>query len=321
MRKPPVIENYAPVDPRLIGPGAPEWPERLNELGSQRPPRKLQVTGREIDPGARSVAVVGTRRPTAAGIEAAATLARGLAEASFVVVSGLALGIDAVAHKAALEAGGHTIAVIGCGADLNYPRKNLPIRRRIEKEGTVVSEYEIGEPPMQHHFPERNRIIAGLSEAVVVVEGSETSGALITARIALEANRSVFAVSGSFRNPQAAGPNELIRAMQATPVSKVEHIFDELAPGLVWGDDPRSRASTVDEAEATILAVLDDTPVPPDFLVAHTDMDQGLVLLTLSKLEIRGLVKRWNGAYEITTAGARVRSALENPLERAGSMR
>ncbi len=310
MRKPPVIENYDPVDPRLIGPGNAEWPERLNELGSQRPPMRLRVTGRAIDPAARSVAVVGTRRPTAAGIEAAATLSRGLAEANFVVVSGLALGIDAVAHKAALEAGGHTIAVIGCGADLNYPRKNLPIRQGIETEGTVASEYEIGEPPMQHHFPERNRIIVGLSEAVVVVEGSETSGALITARIALEANRSIFAVSGSFRNPQAAGPNELIRTMQATPVSKVQHIFDELAPGLVWGDDPRNRASNVDEAEAMVLATLDDVAVAPDFIVSHANLDQGLVLLTLSKLEIRGLVKRWNGAYEITTSGARLRSAL-----------
>ena len=310
MKKPPVIENYSPINPRLIGPGNDEWPERLNELGCHRPPRKLNVTGREIDSCARSVAVVGTRRPTAAGIEAAATLARGLAEARFTVVSGLALGIDAVAHRAALEAGGPTIAVIGCGHDLNYPRKNLPIRRRIEEEGTIVSEYENGEPPMQHHFPERNRIIVGLSEAVVVVEGSATSGALITGRIALEANRSIFAVSGSFRNPQAVGPNELIRAMQATPVSKVQHIFDELAPGLVWGDDPKSQASEVDEAEASILTILDDAPVAPDFIVSHTKMDQGLVLLTLSKLEIRGLLKRWNGAYEITTSGARVRSAL-----------
>ncbi|MGH2756642.1 MAG: DNA-processing protein DprA, partial [Actinomycetota bacterium] len=173
MMNPSVIENYAPVNPRLIRPGDTEWPERLNELGSQRVPRRLHVTGRRIDSAARSVAVVGTRRPTAAGIEAAATLARGLAEANFVVVSGLALGIDAVAHKAALEAGGHTIAVIGCGTDLNYPRKNLRIRRRLEDEGTVVSEYESGEPPMRHHFPERNRIIVGLTEAVVVVEGSE----------------------------------------------------------------------------------------------------------------------------------------------------
>jgi len=321
MINPSVIENYAPVNPRLIGPCDDEWPERLNELGSRRVPTRLHVAGRGIDPAARSVAVVGTRRPTAAGIEAAATLARGLAEANFVVVSGLALGIDAVAHKAALDAGGHTIAVIGCGADLNYPKKNLRIRRRIEDEGTVVSEYEIGEPPMRHHFPERNRIIVGLTEAVVVVEGSESSGALITARIALEANRSIFAVSGSFRNPQAAGPNELIRTMQATPVAKVQHIFDELAPGLVWGDDSRNKAANVDGEEAAVLATLDDVPVAPDFIVAQTDMGQGLVLLTLSKLEIRGLVKRWNGAYEITSSGARVRSALEAPSERVGSAR
>jgi DNA processing protein len=271
----------------------------------------LFLAGRNIDPEARTVAVVGTRGPTAAGIEAAQMIAGGLAQAGFVVVSGLAIGVDAAAHRAALEANGHTIAVIGSGMDLNYPKSNLALRRRIDAEGTIVTEYPEGVPPLQHHFPLRNRIIVGLSEAVVVVEGSIKSGALISGRIALDANRYVFAVPGSIRNPYAAGPNELIRCQEATPITEVQHIFDELAPELVWGDDALPLGPVaLDDNQARVLGVLDDSSVTADFIVSQTQMAQGLVLLALSKLEIRGLARRWNGAYELTTAGARIRAAL-----------
>ena len=310
MIAPSKLSDHNQIHPRLIAPGSSEWPARLGELGPHRPPARLYVSGRDIDPQARAVAIVGTRRPTAAGLEAAHMLGKGLAEAGFTVVSGLALGIDAAAHRAALEAGGHTIAVIGCGMDLNYPRKNERLRRRIDAVGTVVSEYPNGTPPLPHHFPLRNRIIVGLTEGVIVVEGSVKSGALITGRLALDANRSVFAVPGSFRNPYATGPNELIRCMEATAITDVQHVFDDLAPGMVWADSQSSGGSaSIDEAEARILALLDDVAVTPDFLVTESHLDQGEVLLTLSKLEIRGLAKRWNGAYELTSAGARQRSA------------
>ncbi|MGH2752102.1 MAG: DNA-processing protein DprA [Actinomycetota bacterium] len=313
MKAPPKLQNYQPSNPRLIAPGSGEWPERLSELGPHKPPSKLYVSGREIDPDAKTVAVVGTRRPTAAGIEAAEMLARGLAEANFVVVSGLALGIDAAAHRAALEAGGHTIAVIGCGSDLNYPSRNEGLRRRIDGVGTVVSEHENGVPPLAHHFPLRNRIIVGLSQGVIVVEGSVKSGALITGRLALDANRSVFAVPGSIRNAVAAGPNELIRCMEATAITQVQHVFDDLAPGMVWVDQESfGGPASIDDAEAAVLNLLDDTAVTPDFILAETDLEHGQVLLTLSKLEIRGLAKRWNGAYELTGTGARLRAALTN---------
>jgi len=303
--------DHSPVNPRVISPASSEWPIRLGELGPHQPPSKLFVSGRAIDPGARAVAIVGTRRPTAAGLEAAHMLGKGLAEAGFTVVSGLALGIDAAAHRAALEAGGHTIAVIGCGMDLNYPARNERLRRRIDSVGTIVSEYPDGTAPLPHHFPLRNRIIVGLTEGVIVVEGSIKSGALITGRIGLDANRAVFAVPGSFRNPHAAGPNELIRCMEATAITEVQHVFDELAPGMVWRDGESSGGSaTIDGAEGKVLALLDDVSVTPDFLVAESHLEQGEVLLALSKLEIRGLAKRWNGAYELTGAGARLRSAL-----------
>jgi DNA processing protein len=311
MKPPPPIPNHHPVNPRIIAPGSNEWRQGLDELGPHTPPQKLFLAGRNIDPEARTVAVVGTRRPTAAGIEASQMIAGGLAQAGFVVVSGLAIGVDAAAHRAALEANGHTIAVIGSGMDLNYPKSNLALRRRIDAEGTIVTEYPEGVPPLQHHFPLRNRIIVGLSEAVVVVEGSIKSGALISGRIALDANRFVFAVPGSIRNPYAAGPNELIRCQEATPITEVQHIFDELAPELVWGDDALPLGPVaLDDNQARVLGVLDDSSVTADFIVSQTQMAQGLVLLALSKLEIRGLARRWNGAYELTTAGARIRAAL-----------
>ena len=315
MKPPPPIPDHDPVNSRIIRPGSDEWPERLNELGPHTPPRLLRAAGRDIEPRARTVAVVGTRRPTAAGVEAAQMVARGLAQANFVVVSGLAIGIDAAAHRASLEAGGHTIAVIGGGMDLNYPKNTLSLRKRIDAEGTVVTEHPDGVPPLQHHFPQRNRIIVGLSEAVVVVEGSIKSGALISGRIALDANRSVFAVPGSIRNPYAAGPNELIRCQEATPITDVQHIFDELAPGLVWGEDAPENALPLgpvglDSDQVKVLAVLDDSAVTADFIVRETQLPQGLALLTLSKLEIRGLARRWNGAYELTSSGGRIRAAL-----------
>jgi DNA processing protein len=310
---PSKLADHTPINSRLISPGSSEWPARLGELGPHQPPAKLYVSGRAIDPGARTVAIVGTRRPTAAGLEAAQMLGKGLAEAGFTVVSGLALGIDAAAHRAALETGGQTIAVIGCGMDLNYPRKNERLRRRIDSVGTVVSEYANGTAPLPHHFPLRNRIIVGLTEGVIVVEGSVKSGALITGRLALDANRAVFAVPGSFRNPQAAGPNELIRCMEATAITDVQHVFDELAPGMVWMDgDSSGGPARIDEAEGKVLALLDDVSVTPDFLVAESHLEQGEVLLALSKLEIRGLARRWNGAYELTGGGARLRSALNS---------
>lgn len=311
MKPPPPIPNHNPLNPRIIAPGSSEWSYRLDELGPHSPPKKLFVAGREIDPHSKTVAVVGTRRPTAAGIEAAQMIGRGLAQAGFVVVSGLAIGIDAAAHRASLDAGGHTIAVIGSGMDLNYPKGNLALRKRIDAEGTIVTEHPKGVPPLQRHFPLRNRIIVGLSEAVVVVEGSIKSGALISGRIGLDANRNVFAVPGSIRNPYAAGPNELIRCQEATLITDVQHIFDELAPGLVWGEDALPLGPVgLDDNQRRVLDVLDDIAVTADFIVAQTQMAQGLVLLSLSKLEIRGFARRWNGAYELTTSGARIRAAL-----------
>ena len=295
-----------------LRPGRSGWPALLDELGPARRPERLYVQGRDI-PERPLIAVVGARRPTVAGLDATRILTTGLVEAGYGIVSGLARGIDAAAHEAALAAGGYTIAVLGFGLDVTYPRRNARLKQRIAAEGTLVTEYGPGTQPRALHFPQRNRIIAGLSEATLVVEGGLKSGALITARYALDANRSVFAVPGSFRNPVSAGSNELIRRSEAVLVTEVGHIFDELAPRIVWSEVPRRSLEPLSvelqEDEWAILGLLDDAPTTPDRICRELRLEVGVVALALSRLEVRGLIiKRGNG-HEITTAGARARAA------------
>jgi DNA processing protein len=275
-----------------------------------------------------SIAVVGTRRATSAGIAIAESFTRELAEAGLAIVSGLAMGIDAVAHRTALGVGAHTVAVLGCGLNLAYPRENEAIRRGIEASGTVVTEYEDETTPFKAHFPERNRIIAGLSAGVLVVEGGLRSGALITARKALESNRLVWAIPGSIRNPFAEGPNELIKKGEAALVTSVEDIFDELSPPIVWSDRQASLCANGDvngdvngehgpmqrplvvlsPDELAVLMELGDSPVTPDRICARLSFAPGRALMTLSKLETRGLIRRHPLGHEITDAGVRHRA-------------
>jgi DNA processing protein len=293
---------------RVIGPSDSEWPAHLNELGPHRPPAKLFAEGRPLHTGAPRVAIVGTRRPTAAGMEMARNLAASLAEAGVVVVSGMAVGIDAAAHQSTLKAGGRTIAVLGCGLDVAYPGRNVALKNRVAQEGTLLSEYPDGTPPERHNFPMRNRIIAGLSLGVVVVEGALTSGALVTARLAIDANRNVYAVPGSTRNPMAAGPNELIRTSQALLVTSVEHIFEDLAPNLLTsisnGRVDEGRACLSDE-EHLVLSTLDDVPTVLDALGSATGLAHGRLAVILSTLEVKALVARGRGGYCLSDAGAR----------------
>ena len=297
---------------RLIEPTDREWPALLNELGPARIPRLLYLEGKEI-PDRPMIAVVGSRRPTVAGLDATKMLVTGLVEAGFGIVSGLAAGIDAAAHQAALDAGGYTIGVLGFGLDVEYPRRNRKLKARIAVEGTLVTEFEPGTQAKAAHFPQRNRIIAGLGVATLVVEGAIRSGALITARCALDADRMVFAVPGSFRNVMAAGSNELIRTSQAALVTDVAHIFEELAPRLAFEEPPvlglGDRSIALEPAEEGVLSLLDDVGTSPDRICAELALDMGTTALALSRLEVRGLALRRGRGYQITTAGARVRAA------------
>lgn len=302
---------------RVIHRGDDEWTRSIGEFSCDPPLHRLIVEGRPLPWGRRTVAVVGSRRPTGTGIEAATAISRGLTEAGFAVVSGLAVGIDAIAHRTALDGGGHTVAVLGCGHDVDYPKVNAGLRKRIAGTGTIVSEYESGVQPEKRHFPDRNRIIAALSRAVVFVEGSLRSGGLITARHALDGNRDVFAVPGSIRNPLAAGPNELIRTCGARVVTDVSHILEDLAPGLVWDDDqeglPPVGDPAVNDVEGRILSFLDDVFTAPDRICMDLGLKWGEAALSLAALEARGYVIKRPSGYALTSGGARLRARL--PVE------
>jgi DNA processing protein len=302
--------SVGPNAVRVVRKSDEEWPTGLSELGSLAPAERLFVAGAPLPENTPTIAVVGTRRPTGAGLEAATMLSARLAEAGFAVVSGLAVGVDAAAHEAALEAGGHTIAVLGCGLDVDYPTANARLKRAIHRSGTLVSEYPLGTAPARRRFPDRNRIIAGLSLGVVVVEGGLTSGALVTARLALDANRTVYAFPGSVRNPMARGPNELIRTARAALVLGVEHIFEDLAPHLVWDRPPgpsRAPADRLDPDDEAVLDALDDVPLAPDRLGSAAGLAPGRLAVALARLEVRGLAARSGGGWLVTAAGGRAR--------------
>jgi DNA processing protein len=293
---------------RLLKPNGGEWPTQLNELGPHRTPLTLFAEGKPLPKSERAIAIVGTRRPTHSGLELAGEFARAVTEAGYAVVSGFALGIDATAHRACLEAGGHTVAVLGCGLDVNYPERHGALRRQVRARGTLVTEYEPGTPPHSYHFPSRNRIIVGLVRAVIVIEGGLRSGALITARIANDSDRTVFAVPGSPRNAVAIGPNELIRRGEAALVANPEHLFEALAPEVTW-DRPYQPGDRPDlsDSELRVLHALESVPINADQICNAFKLQPGEVSLALAKLELRGLARRTRtGRFEITEAGIRI---------------
>jgi DNA processing protein len=219
-------------------------------------------------------------------------LGRELAAAGLLVVSGLARGIDGEAHRGALEAGAPTVGVLGCGIDRDYPAVNAALSRRMEDGGLVVSEYEAGVEPAPWRFPARNRIIAGLCEAVVVVEARERSGALITADFALEEGREVFAVPGEITSALSAGANALLK-LGAAPLTSTGDVLDALgleraAPEV----DP-----DVSEAARKLLALVRDGPSGADELAAGASLDAGAVSVALTELELAGLVSAADGVY------------------------
>ena len=212
----------------LIPISALEYPPLLREISA--PPTVLHVLG-DLRLTSAALAIVGSRSPTPYGLKVAWQLARALAARGFGVVSGLARGVDTAAHQGALEAGGRTLAVLGCGADVVYPSENAALHARIRGQGAVLSEFPMGSRPQKGWFPRRNRLISGLSLGVILVEASVRSGALITARYAREQNREVFAVPGDIRTCKSAGCHQLIRD-GARLVEKVEDVVDELQH---WG--------------------------------------------------------------------------------------
>lgn len=254
------------------------------------PPSVLYVRGRLAEGDAVAVALVGTRRASPYGRAVAELLARGLVAAGVTVVSGLAKGVDAVAHRAALDAGGRTVAVLGNGPDQVYPPENTGLAQRIVERdaGAVVSEFAPGAPPDAGNFPRRNRIISGLCAATVIVEAGQRSGALITADFALEQGRDVLAVPGSILSPLSAGANSLIRD-GATPVTGVEDVLQALR--LVPDKRAARTLPLLAGDEAAVYDALGGAPRHVDDLSRALGLRAAEVAATLTVLELRGLAR------------------------------
>ena len=272
-----------------------DYPAALRQLAD--PPPVLFVRGRLGSVDARAVAVVGTRRATPYGYAVAERLARGLAAAGVTVVSGLAKGIDTAAHRAALHAGGRTVAVLGNGLDQVYPPDNAGLARRIvdEDAGAIVSEFPPGVPPDAVNFPRRNRIISGLSSATVIVEAGERSGALITADFALEQGHEVLVVPGSILSPMSVGPNELLK-QGATPVTSVQDILDALSslpPTLESPTEALARGlPQLGPEETSVWQALGGEPRHVDEIARALAAASGDVSARLALLELKGLARQ-----------------------------
>jgi DNA processing protein len=294
------------IEPHWVDTGSPHWPARLMHLES--PPHGFWQLG-TIGPSSPSVAIVGSRRATFAGVDIARSIAHDLASAGIQVVSGMALGIDAAAHSGALLAGGSTIAVLGCGIDVCYPSSHAELRSRIIASGSVITEEPEGTPPFKHNFPKRNRIIAALAHAVVVVEATERSGALSTARWAADLGRDVLAVPGSIRSRQSSGTNLLIRD-GVRPFLGIADLFEgvpELRTAV-----PETALDTLPGLAATglerfspplreILARMGTQPVHPDQVGVALGLSPALVASRLGALELAGAVMSLPGGLVART--------------------
>ena len=272
----------------------PGFPELLTHL--DHPPPLLFLRGDSSLLHAPAVAVVGSRKASEYGRGMARSMGEGLARGGVAVVSGLALGIDGAAHRGALAAGGDTIAVLGCGPDVAHPPSHRRLFQDILKRGLVVSEFLPGEAPLPHHFPRRNRLIAGLSKAVVVVEAARKSGALITVEHALDIGRDVFAVPGTVGRRQSEGAHALIRD-GAGLVTSAHDVL--LGAGLADADpDARSRGrapSGLDSRQRALWDALEAEPDHIDLLARRARLDIATAAATLSVMEVHGWVRRAPG--------------------------
>jgi DNA processing protein len=269
-----------------------DLPELLRQIHD--PPRTLFLRGSAsadvLEQGA--VAVVGARACSPYGSQVARMLGSELAAAGLVVVSGLARGVDGEAHRGALEAGGITVAVLGCGIDRDYPAAHAELARRISERGLVVSEYEPGVEPAPWRFPARNRIIAGLAAATVIVEARERSGALITADFALEDGREVFAVPGEITNSLATGTNRLL-GQGATPLTSADDVLE------LFGLSPSQRPATpvLGADAASVVERLTEGAASADELARATGLAPGPLAAALTELELAGLAAEAEGRY------------------------
>jgi len=273
---------------QALSPDSKGYPTRLKEIYDHPP--LLYVKG-NLQPDEWSLAVVGTRRPTVYGRQLTEELVADLVRQNLTIVSGLARGVDSIAHNAALEAGGRSLAVLGCGVDVIYPSENAALAGRLVENGALISEHPPGTRPRPEYFPRRNRIISGLSLGVLITEAGEDSGALITASRALEQNREVFAVPGSVLSPQSAGCNRLIQE-GAKLVRDHRDILEELNLTAMGHQAQMKELIPATEEEAQLLGCLTAEPSHIDEVCRLSHLPMATVSSTLAMMELKGMVKQ-----------------------------
>ena len=272
------------------------YPRRLKAIYD--PPAVLYLKGEIRQSDDLAVAIVGSRKTSPYGRMMTEKISQELAHEGVTVVSGMARGIDSVAHGGALSAGGRTLAVLGCGIDVIYPRENRSLFTRITEQGAVLSEFPMGSPPEAGHFPKRNRIISGLSIGVVVIQAGPESGSLITANCALEQGREVFAVPGNIGAEGSRGTHRLIKD-GAKLVESSKDILEEILPQ--WRDEairarePEVPKPSLPEEERKLYEFLEEDPTYIDVIIRETRIDPGRVSSLLLNLELKGLIVQWPG--------------------------
>ncbi len=290
------LKKITHIGVRLVTQADQEYPVNLTHLHD--PPPFLYVRGSFVPEDRVAIAIVGSRFASVYGKGVARDLARGLAEKGVTIISGLARGIDAEAHRAALAAGGRTLAVLGSGLDIIYPSEHRPLATEIPANGAVISEFSLGSKPDAVHFPYRNRVISGLALGTVVVEAAENSGSLITARSALEQNREVFAVPGLITSLRSRGPHQLIKD-GAKLVEGIDDILSEIAPALAppRSPSPAAPAVTLEPHEALLAGLFESDSLHVDTLIARSGLSAARVLEVLLGLELKGVVTQLPGTY------------------------
>ena len=261
------------------------YPQCLKEISN--PPLKLYYKGNlDLLKDERLIAVVGTRNPSSYGKLCCEYMVKKMTSANITIVSGFAKGIDSIAHKTSLLAGGKTIAVIASGLDIIYPASNLSLYREIEEKGLILSEYEAGVKPFKFNFPQRNRIIAGLSKGIIVIESKDRGGSLITADLALEFNRDVYAVPGDVFSEYSKGCNNLIRDSKAKSLSNINELLDDYS----WKIEEKNINNKYTQNQLLILNSL-SSEKNLDNILMETKIEQTEILAELMTLEIMGAIK------------------------------
>jgi DNA processing protein len=287
------LEKIARAHVRVLTPDDSTYPHLLKQIDNA--PFVLYVKGEILPDDDWAVAVVGTRRATPYGREVTRRIVTELAQSHVTIVSGLARGIDAEAHRAALDATGRTIAVLGCGVDIVYPPEHKKLAEQIAENGALVSDYPLGMKPEAGNFPPRNRIISGLALGTLIVEGDEATGARITIEYALEQGRETFAVPGNILNRSSSGANRMIQRGETKLITCALDILEELNLTMVEQHQQVRAALPENETESALLKYLSSDPLHIDDLTRETQLPTATVSSTLALMELKGLVRQVGG--------------------------